>query len=326
MVIAEETVAALRRAGHEAEIFQTPTNRFGRQFDAYRATALTDVSAGADGRPIDRIVTLRYPAFALRHPNHIVWLTHTMREYYDLWETTIAGFGSRGRFKETLRRWWIHRLDRRLLTDNARRLFTISRTVTARLRSHIGVDSEPIHPPAPDRRYQLLGHEPFVLGVSRLHALKRFDVLIRALRHAPSLRVVIAGEGEAEGGLRALAGAMGVADRVEFRGAVSEAEKLELLGRCRAVFFAPWNEDYGFVTLEAMSSGKPVITAPDSGGPTELVEDGRNGWVVAGDDALGARLQRLALSAAEAEAMAAACFATAAEHSWDRVAQRLTGE
>ena len=70
MVIAEETVAALRRAGHEAEIFETPTNRFGRQFDAYEATRLTDVSEGADGRAIDQIITMRYPAFALRHPRH----------------------------------------------------------------------------------------------------------------------------------------------------------------------------------------------------------------------------------------------------------------
>src|SRR5262245_66678817 len=80
MVIAEETVDALRRAGHEAEIFQTPTNRFGRQFDAYEATRLTDVSEGADGRRIDQIITMRYPAFALRHPKHVCWLTHTMRE------------------------------------------------------------------------------------------------------------------------------------------------------------------------------------------------------------------------------------------------------
>ena len=93
MVIAEETVAALRRAGHEAEIFETPTNRFGRQFDAYEATRLTDVSEGADGRAIDQIITLRYPAFALRHPKHVAWLTHTMREYYDLWDSVISGFG-----------------------------------------------------------------------------------------------------------------------------------------------------------------------------------------------------------------------------------------
>src|SRR6185436_3425936 len=133
MVIAEETVAALQRAGHEAEIFETPTNRFGRQFDAYEATRLTDVSEGADGRPIDQIITMRYPAFALRHPKHVCWLTHTMREYYDLWDSIIQGFGRKGRLKETVRRFFPHRLDRRLLSQNVTKLFTISQTVTNRL-------------------------------------------------------------------------------------------------------------------------------------------------------------------------------------------------
>ena len=154
MVIAEETVAALRRAGHEAEIFETPTNRFGRQFDAYEATRLTDVSEGADGRAIDQIITMRYPAFALRHPKHVCWLTHTMREYYDLFDSIMEGFGRKGRLKERVRRYFIHRLDRRLLIRNVTKLYTISRTVTDRLNHFISVPSTVLHPPAPARNYR----------------------------------------------------------------------------------------------------------------------------------------------------------------------------
>jgi glycosyltransferase involved in cell wall biosynthesis len=54
-------------------------------------------------------------------------------------------------------------------------------------------------------------------------------------------------------------------------GRVSEQQKLDHYARCRAVYFAPKNEDYGFITLEAMSSSKAVLTASDSGGPTEQV-------------------------------------------------------
>lgn len=323
LVIAEETIVALRAAGHDAELFQTPTNRFGRQFDAYRATALTDVSEGGDGVRIDRIVTLRYPAFALRHPSHVCWLTHTMREYYDLWESTIRPFRWRGRIKETLRRSWIHALDRRLLTRNVNRLYTISRTVTERLRDHIGVDSVPLYPPAPERAYRCDAYEPFVFGVSRLHELKRFDILIRAMREVRGLRAVIAGDGEARDQLQALARETGVDDRVTFAGPMDEAGKLDHLARCRAVFFAPRNEDYGFVTLEAMSSGKPVLTSVDSGGPTELVVNGVNGWILDGVPAFSRRLQALADDRASAEGLRHACIETATRHRWSDVAAQL---
>jgi glycosyltransferase involved in cell wall biosynthesis len=326
MVIAEETVAAFRRAGHEAEIFETPTNRFGRQFDAYEATRLTDVSEGADGRPIDQIVTLRYPAFALRHPKHVCWLTHTMREYYDLWDSVIAGFGRKGRLKETIRRYFIHRLDRRLLTLNVTKLFTISETVTARIRHFIDVPSTVLHPPAPARNYRCEAYDPYVFAVSRLHPLKRMDLLIQAMAAMKdaSLRAVIAGEGDDLTRLRALIREKGLENRVDLVGALSEEAKLDHYARCRAVYFAPRSEDYGFVTLEAMSSGKPVITATDSGGPTEQVEPDSTGWILKPSaDAFAAVLDQLAGDKALAERLGRNGLAYAARHTWDQVVAKL---
>ena len=326
MVIAEETLAALRRAGHEVEIFQTPTNRFGRQFDAYEATRLTDVSEGADGRAIDQIITLRYPAFALRHPRHVCWLTHTMREYYDLFDSVMQGFGRKGRLKERVRRYFIHRLDRRLLTQNVSKLFTISQTVTDRLQHFIGVPSAVLHPPAPARKYRCEGYEPYVFAVSRLHPLKRMDLLIEAmaLMKDRSLRAVIAGEGEDESRLRALIREKALESRVELVGSLSEEAKLDHFARCRAVYFAPRNEDYGFVTLEAMSSGKAVLTATDSGGPTEQVETDATGWILKPEAAAFAEtLDRLAGDQALAEKLGRNGLAYAARHTWDAVVPRL---
>lgn len=326
MVIAEETLAALRRAGHEVEIFQTPTNRFGRQFDAYEATRLTDVSEGADGRAIDQIITLRYPAFAVRHPNHVCWLTHTMREYYDLFDSVMQGFGRKGRLKERVRRYFIHRLDRRLLTKNVSKLFTISQTVTDRLQHFIGVPSTVLHPPAPARKYRCEGYEPYVFAVSRLHPLKRMDLLIEAmaLMKDRSLRAVIAGEGEDESRLRALIREKALESRVELVGSLSEEAKLDHFARCRAVYFAPRNEDYGFVTLEAMSSGKAVLTATDSGGPTEQVETDATGWILKPEAAAFAEtLDRLAGDQALAEKLGRNGLAYAARHTWDAVVPRL---
>lgn len=326
MVIAEETVAALRRAGHEAEIFQTPTNRFGRQFDAYEATRLTDVSEGADGRPIDQIITMRYPAFALRHPKHVCWLTHTMREYYDLFDSLMSGFGRKGRLKETVRRFFMHRLDRNLLSLNVSRLFTISQTVTARLDRFLQVPSTVLHPPAPARNYRCEAYEPYVFAVSRLHRLKRMDLLIEAMAAMKdrSLKAVIAGEGDDDARLRALIHEKGLDGRVDLLGPITEEAKLDHYARCRAVYFAPRNEDYGFVTLEAMSSGKPVLTATDSGGPTEQVETDVTGWIVKPEAAAVAEaLDQLAVDAGMVERMGKNGLDYAARHSWDQVIPKL---
>ncbi len=103
MVIARSLVEALRDAGHPADIVVTPQNRFGRQAAAYLATWLTDVGS-AEGRPIDQVISLRYPSYAVRHPNHVCWLNHTMREYYDLWPRFSGGLGDLARFKEGVRR------------------------------------------------------------------------------------------------------------------------------------------------------------------------------------------------------------------------------
>ena len=67
--------------------------------------------------------------------------------------------------------------------------------------------------------------------------------------------------------------------RVTFAGRLSDQEMIDHLARCRAVVFPPFNEDYGFVTVEAFMCGKPVITCADSGGPSELVRDDQNGYV-----------------------------------------------
>jgi hypothetical protein len=111
MVIARSLAQALRDAGHTADIIVTPQNRFGRQASAYLATWLTDVGS-ADGQPIDQVISLRYPSYAVRHRKHVCWLNHTMREYYDLWDRFSAGLGAAGRLKERTRRCAIHAADR----------------------------------------------------------------------------------------------------------------------------------------------------------------------------------------------------------------------
>ena len=97
------------------------------------------------------------------------------------------------------------------------------------------------------------------------------------------LVAIIAGEGGQESRLRQLTHELKLEHRIKFVGNVSDREKLALYAHCLCVFFAPFDEDYGYVTLEAMLAAKPVITCSDSGGPLEFVVQNETGLIVASD-------------------------------------------
>ena len=110
----------------------TPQNRFGRQGAAYLAAWCTDVGVAHEERKVDQVISLRFPAYAVQHDRHVVWLNHRMREY------SICGINSRrtchrASIKERARRAIVHSVDRYLLTKRVKRLFVISATVQARL-------------------------------------------------------------------------------------------------------------------------------------------------------------------------------------------------
>ena len=329
LVIARELVRACRESGHEADLIVTPQNRFGRQGAAYTATWLTDVGVGGDGGTVDHVVSLRYPSYAVRHPSHVCWLNHTMREYYDQWERFSAPLSLKNRIKEGVRRRLIHQADRYLLTSNVRRVFALSHTVQTRLARWGSIDSEVLHPPAPVRGYRCDGYGDYIFAVSRLTPLKRFDLLLDALARpeADGVKAVIAGDGEARENLLAQRRRLGLENRVQLVGRLSDDEMLAHLAGCRAVAFVPFDEDYGFVTAEAFSSGKPVVTCADSGGPTELVTDGVSGLVCAPEaHALAEGLRRMMDDRGAAERMGQAGLARVASLTWPAAVARLLGE
>ena len=326
MVIARSLVDALREAGHYADVIVTPQNRFGRQASAYLATWLTDVTM-ADGHPIDQVISLRFPSYAVRHPNHVCWLNHTMREYYDLWEPFSATLSSRGLVKERVRRKGMHLADRYLLGRNVSKLFVQSETVGQRLAMWPEVKSQVLYPPAPQRSYRCDGYGDYIFMVSRLTRLKRADLLIEALAtpEGAGIQAVIAGEGEERGNLESLIARHGLTGRVRLVGRLHDAVLLEHLAKCRAVCFPPVQEDYGFVTVEAFASSKAVITCRDSGGPAELVQDGVNGLAVdPTPQALARALRQLTDDRSLAERMGEAAHATGAKLNWPDTVRQLT--
>jgi glycosyltransferase involved in cell wall biosynthesis len=324
--LARGLVSALAEAGHRADLVLTPQNRYGRQGAAYLATWLTDVGMAQDGGRVDQVITLRYPAFAVRHDVHVGWLCHRMREYYDLWDDLVATLGPADRLKERVRRRLIHAADHYCLTRHVQRLFVISSTIRRRLDRWGAIPSTVLLPPPPPRAYRCEGYGDYIFAVSRLAAHKRLDLLVRALAEpaAAGVRCVIAGEGPQEAELRSLIDSLDLGRCVTLAGGIDDAALVDHLARCRAVCFPTRDEDYGFVTAEALSSRKPVVTCSDSGGPLDLIRDGVEGLVCPpAPEALAEALGRLSDDEALASRLGHAGWQAVSALTWPGVVERL---
>jgi glycosyltransferase involved in cell wall biosynthesis len=123
---------------------------------------------------------------------------------------------------------------------------------------------------------------PLLLGMGRLHDAKAHDVSLKALTQIPEAYLWIAGAGPLEDKLKAMAGALGVADRVRFLGWRQDASALY---RAADVCLFPSRfEPLGNVVIQAWANGLPVVAA-NSQGPGALIRDGQDGFLVPVDDA-----------------------------------------
>jgi glycosyltransferase involved in cell wall biosynthesis len=88
----------------------------------------------------------------------------------------------------------------------------------------------------------------------------------------------------------------------------------------------PFDEDYGYVTLEAFLAMKPVVTANDSGGTLEFVRDGENGFIcVPEPEPIARAIAHLADNRSRARQLGERGRARALEITWDGVVEQLVG-
>ena len=165
------------------------------------------------------------------------------------------------------------------MLGEARRLFAISRNVADRLQRSTGLEAEVLLPPPQHLDYRSDGVGEFILSVGRLDRAKRVDLLLEAAALDGGFQVVVAGDGPDRERLEGISAKRGLDDRVRFAGRVADDELVDLYARCLAVFYAPFDEDFGLVPYEAFLSEKPVVTTRDAGGPLEVVVDRENGFV-----------------------------------------------
>src|SRR6188472_2586120 len=145
-LMAEDLVAALRARDHEAELVSIPFKWYPgtRVLDQAFLWRLVDVTE-SDGRPIDRVIATKFPAYCVRHPNKVAWVLHQFRQAYDYDRTELGPFTEAPEDRATIRA--LERLDRTALGE-ARRVFATSRNVADRLARSVGVEAEVLpHPP-----------------------------------------------------------------------------------------------------------------------------------------------------------------------------------
>jgi glycosyltransferase involved in cell wall biosynthesis len=144
--------------------------------------------------------------------------------------------------------------------------------------------------PTPSNQTQ---QRDLIVTASRLEHPKRIDMLMRAYAKSDvKLPFWIVGTGPQQEELAKLAKNI---PGIEMKGRLSDADLAAAYQRALFVPFAPQDEDYGLITVEAFLSGAAVLTTKDAGGPTELVEHQISGWIAdPSEDALAEGFQALA--------------------------------
>ena len=295
---------ALIQAGYNAEVVALPFKWYppGEIMRGALAWRLLDLSE-ANGKPVDLVIGMKFPAYLVAHERKVLWIMHQYRSAYNLWDTAfddLSTYPDGAQVRE-----WIRQADNRLIPE-AKKIFANSKTVAERLLRYNGIESQPLYHPPP-RAESLRGGEQgdYIFYPSRMEPQKRQELLIEAMQFVTTpVKAILAGGSGDPKRYESLVKQFGVGDRVCLRGFVAESEMIELYANALGVCYLPFDEDYGYVTLEGMLSGKPVVVAGDGGGATEFIEHEREGLIVEPDPkAIAAALDELYTNRSRAREM-----------------------
>lgn len=308
-------VDSFRAIGHQAE--EVPVVVDEPSFEQIQRNYLSCYDL--DVSRFDMVVSTKAPTWLVRHPRHVCYLVHTIRVFYDMFDEVFPQPGP----ELVQQRRFLQSLDSAALAPpHCRAVYTIGSEVSRRLLDFNGLQAPVLHPPIWSGGFRQGETGDYFFLPGRLHPWKRVDLVIEAMKRVRApVRLLIAGVGEAEASLRELAAGD---PRIQFLERVDDDTLRALYADALAVPFAPKREDYGYVTVEAFLSGKPVITCTDSGEAAAIVRDGESGYVCAPDPVdLARAMESLAADPARAAAMGRVGGRWAEALSWERVARTL---
>ena len=327
----EALVRHLREAGHEAEQVTVagkwyPATELLHQMAVWRSLDLSE----SNGLEIDMVIALKFPAYLVKHERKVVWLIHQHRSAYELWDHPEFADLSKQTEGPAVRD-MVVRSDRVSLGE-AKRIFTNSRNVQDRLWNTIRLSSEVLYHPSPIvealQQRDPGGYGDHIVFPSRLEALKRQPLVVEAMRHTKTgVKLVLVGGGPDEPMLRELIAKHGVGDKVQLAGRLADEQLYDLYLNALAVYYGPFDEDYGYVTIEGFAAHRPVVTTIDAGGPLEFVTDQETGLVTPPEpEAIAHAFDVLFSNRAKAQAMGEAGHVLIEERvpGWPEVVARLT--
>ena len=300
-----------------------PKERLAREVALWRALELKRFA----GRDVDLVIATKFPSYMVQHPNKVLWLVHQHRQIYELYGTRFGDFTAEPD-DESLRR-MILDADNKALSE-CRNIFTISSNVSSRLKNYLSVESNVLEPPLPlGEQYYCGESQNYILSVGRICSMKRIDLLVKALPAIDDklkLKIVgVADEPAIEEYIHSEIRKHHLAHRVEFLGKVDDETLISLFAHAHAVYYAPHDEDYGFVTLEALASSKPVVTASDSGGVLEFIRHQENGLIVEPNELAVAEAFNMLVN--DSDLYKRLCSSNDVQNlpsNWDKVVEHLT--
>jgi len=318
--------AILKKHGHQTELLKIPFHsQYTEMLQQMLALRLLDVAESGD-----MLIAIRTPSYLIRHPNKVLWFIHHHRGAYDLWDTeyqdipaTEEGLQIREAFVQA----------DNLAFSESRKIFTNSKIVSDRLKKFNNVDSEVLYPPLMDaERYQCREYGDYLFYPSRLTCHKRQYLAVEAMKYTKSkVRLIVAGYPENSGYLQQL-NQIVKSNKLQHKVRIidkwiSDEEKIEFYAKSLGCIYIPLDEDsYGYPSLEAYHSRKPVITCNDSGGTLEMVEHGVNGFISSPDPKeLASYFDQIFSQKGMAAKMGTAGYDKLSEMniSWENVVQRF---
>lgn len=270
----------LKEYGHQVAVVKIPFSSHYKmmlsQIMALRLYHLEDTC--------DRLICIRMPSYLLKHSDKYLWFIHHYREVYDLWNTSFDGIPKNN---ESLAiREYIKRADEVAFLES-KKIYTNSSIVSKRLRQYNEVDSVPLYPPIfHPEQFFCDGYGDYIYYTSRICRPKRQLLAVQAMRYTKTnVKLVITGKSEQESYFNEIINYIKqyhLEKKILIRNEwITEQEKVVYFSKCLAALYIPFDEDsYGYPSLEAHHSQKAVISCKDSGGTDELIETGKNGFLI----------------------------------------------
>jgi len=232
---------------------------------------------------VDRVIGLKFPAYLIPHENKVLWVLHQFRQAYDLrerGESNIPETPAGERIRELIRC-----ADAEAFSG-CRRIFTLSKTTQERLKRYNGIEAsvliQPLNYP---ELFTDCGDGGYLFAGGRINSGKRQHLIVEAMAKTKSgVRLVVAGPPdtpEDANRLKDMVRRLKLEDRVTLDLGYHPLAKIaDYVNHARACAYLPVDEDsVAYVTMEAASASKPVITLTDSGGVLQLVLNGETGCV-----------------------------------------------